>query len=178
MRKSFFTKFAISLGLAVSAAISVVPAGEASLNNTYYCAQLNGSWNTFVNTPRGRVKLVNWVESFSEKWSPRSRCVEISGRFQKFLDAGTLRYIRTGNVNNLPVICVADFRGGTCPDDNVLITLEPNTDPESVLIRLVDFRRSVSGQTIVLSENDAGFYADGEFYVDMDKFLSTVPVEK
>ena len=23
-------------------------------NNTYYCAQLDGNWNTFVNTPRGQ----------------------------------------------------------------------------------------------------------------------------
>jgi hypothetical protein len=121
--------------------------------------------------------LINWVTSFSDKWTPDKRCAEISGRFQKFLDQGNLKYIRTGEVNNLPVVCVAEQRGGTCPDSNVLITLKPNTDPETVLIRLVDFRRSVSGQTIVLSENDAGFYADGEFYIDMDKFLANVPVD-
>ena len=177
MNKSLFTGMVAAFGLAIGSVISFTPPSEASLNNTYYCAQLNGSWNTFVNTPRGRVKLVNWVQSFSDKWNPRNRCVEISGRFQKFLDAGNLKYIRTGRVNNLPVICVAQYRGGTCPDANVLITLEPQTDPETVLIRLVDFRRSVSGQTIVLSENDSGFYSDGEFYVDMDKFLTTVPVE-
>lgn len=178
MKKSILTAIVASLGIVLSSTISPVSANETTSNNTYYCAQLNGGWNTFVNTPRGRVKLVNWVQSFSEQWNPQNRCVEISGRFQKFLDAGTLKYIRTGTVNNLPVICVAEAKGSNCPDENVLITLEPNTDPEAVLIRLVDFRRSVSGQTIVLSENDAGFYADGEFYVDMDKFLSTVPVEK
>jgi len=42
------------------------------------------------------------------------------------------------------------------------------------LIRLVDFRRSVSGQTLTLSADDPGFYSDGEFYVDMDKFLEAV----
>ena len=30
--------------------------------------------------------------------------------------------------------------------------------PEGVLIRLVDFRRSVSGQTLTLSADDPGFY--------------------
>ena len=177
MKKNFLTAILASLGLALSSTISFVPPSEASFSNTYYCAQLNGSWNTFVNTPRGRVKLVNWVQSFSDKWTPKSRCVEISGRFQKFLDAGTLKYIRTGEVNRMPVICVADYKGGNCPSKNVLITLEPDTDPEAVLIRLFDFRRSVSGQTIVLSENDSGFYADNEFYVDMERFLKTVPVE-
>lgn len=174
MKKSFFTGIIASL-VAIGSAISFMPPGEASLNNTYYCAQLNGTWNTFVNTPRGKVKLIDWVQSFSEQWTPKNRCVEISHRFQEFLDAGNLKYIRTGTVNNLPVICVAQYRGGTCPSENVLITLKPKTDPETVLIRLVDFRRSVSGQTIVLSENDAGFYADGEFYVDMNKFLTAVP---
>lgn len=178
MKKSFLTTVIVGLSLALGSAVSLASTNKASLSNTYYCAQLNGKWNTFVNTPRGRVKLVNWAQSFSDKWTPQNRCVEISGRFQKFLDAGTLKYIRTGNINNFPVICVADVKGGSCPDKNVLITLEPTTDPESVLIRLVDFRRSVSGQTIVLSDNDSGFYADGEFYVDMEKFLETVPVEK
>ncbi|VEP12128.1 conserved exported hypothetical protein [Hyella patelloides LEGE 07179] len=181
MKKSLLTEIAVGLSLALGSAISAVatnPSSEANLNNTYYCAQLNGSWNTFVNTPRGQVKLVNWVESLSDEWNPQNRCVEISGRFQKFLDAGTLKYIRTGTVNRLPVICVAESRGGTCPDQNVLITLKPGTDQEAVLIRMLDFRRSVSGQTILLSENDSGFYADGEFYVEMDKFLEKVPVEK
>ena len=147
-------------------------------SNTYYCAQLHGNWNTFVNTPRGRINLINWVRTFSDEWNPQNRCVAVSKRFQNFLDNGTLKYIRTGVVNSQPVICVADTRGGACPDKNVLITFKPGTDPEEVLIKLVDFRRSVSGQTIVLSDNDAGFYSDGEFYVDMEKFLETVPVSK
>ena len=67
---------------------------------------------------------------------------------------------------------------GACPDQNVLITFQPETDPEKVLIQLVDFRRSVSGQTIVLNENDAAFYSQGEFYVDVDKFLQKVPVDQ
>ena len=177
MKTNFLTGIIAGLGLALSTTFSLTPPSEASFSNTYYCAQLDGSWNTFVNTPRGRVKLVNWVQSFSEQWNPKSRCVAISGRFQRFLDAGTLKYIRTGEVNEMPVICVADYKGGNCPSKNVLITLEPNTDPEAVLIRLFDFRRSVSGQTIVLSENDSGFYADNEFYIDMERFLNAVPVE-
>ena len=177
MNKKFLIRIIASVGIALGSSVSLMLESEASLNNTYYCAQLNGTWNTFVNTPRGKVKLINWVQSFSEKWTPKNRCVEISSRFQKFLDAGNLKYIRTGTVNNLPVICVAQDKGGICPDENVLITLEPKKDPEQLLIRLVDFRRSVSGQTIVLSENDAGFYSDGEFYVDLDKFLTAVSPE-
>lgn len=140
-------------------------------SNTYYCAQLQGNWNTFVNTPRGRIDLINWVRTYSKEWTPKARCVEVSKRFQNFLDNGKLKYIRTGVINSQPVICVANTRGGSCPNSNVLITLKPETNPETVLIKLIDFRRTVSGQTIVLSDNDSGFYADGHFYVDMEKFL-------
>lgn len=152
-------------------AVSTQAQTRSTNNNTYYCAQLRGNWNTFVNTPRGRINLINWVRTHSEDWTPKSRCIEVSKRFQNFLDNGTLKYIRTGVVNQHPVICVANTRGGDCPSNNVLITFKTGTNPETTLIKLVDFRRAVSGQTIVLSENDAGFYADGEFYVDMEKFL-------
>jgi hypothetical protein len=101
----------------------------------------------------------------------------VSSRFQKYLSDGSLKYIRTGNINRQPVICVAKSKGGSCPDTNVLITLEPNANPEEVLIKLVDFRRSVSGNTILLSD-DVAFYNDREFYVDLDKFLEQVPVEE
>ena len=166
-----------SVGLVLGNAIATAPPSEAATENTYYCAQLKGKWNTFVNTPRGRVKLLGWETKFSEQWTPKKRCVEVSGRFQNFLTSGTLKYIRTGLVNNLPVICVAQMRGGACPDQNVLITFDPETDPEKVLVQLMDFRRSVSGQTIVLNENDTAFYSKGEFYIDVNKFLEKVSVE-
>lgn len=166
-----------SLGLVLGNAIAFTPTSKASTNNTYYCAQLQGQWNTFVNTPRGRVKLVGWESKFSEQWTPQRRCVEVSRRFQNFLETGTLKYIRTGVVNQLPVICVAQSRGGVCPNENVLITFNPETDPENVLIQLVNFRRSVSGQTIVLNENDLAFYSQGEFYIDVNKFIEQIPVE-
>ncbi|MEL6494713.1 MAG: COP23 domain-containing protein [Cyanobacteria bacterium J06623_7] len=166
------------LGVAIGSAIALPATAQSKNTNTYYCAQLNQSWSTFVNTPRGRVKLINWENKFSPDWTPQKRCSAVSGRFQNFLDRGNLKFIRTGNVNSLPVLCVANARGGDCPDENVLITLKPGTDPEGVLIKLVDFRRSVSGQTLTLSADDAGFYSGGEFYVDMDKFLEAVPVDK
>ena len=165
------------LGVVLGSAIAFTESSQAGINNTYYCAQLNGSWKTFVNTPRGRVSLIEWEKQFSEEWTSQKRCAEVSQRFQTFLDRGSLKYIRTGNVNRHPVICVAQSRGGKCPDSNVLITLEPGTDPEGVLVRLIDFRRSVSGQTLTLSADDAGFYSDGEFYVNMEKFLDSVPVD-
>lgn len=167
-----------SVGLTIGNVIAIAPPSEASVENTYYCAQLQGEWNTFVKTPRGRVKLVSWASKFSEQWTPQRRCIEVSSRFQNFLASGTLKYIRTGIVNNLPVICVAQFRGGECPTQNVLVTFNPETDPEKVLVQLMDFRRSVSGQTIVLSENETAFYSQGEFYVDVNKFLEAIPVDE
>jgi hypothetical protein len=164
------------LGVVIGSAIANPAKAQTESNNTYYCAQLDGNWNTFVNTPRGRITLINWANQFGEQWTPQKRCSTVSQRFQKFLDQGNLKFIRTGNINQQPVLCVSDARGGSCPADNVLVTLKSGTDPEGVLIKLVDFRRSVSGQTLTLSADDAGFYSDGEFYVDMDKFLKSVPV--
>ena len=168
------------LGVAVGGALVLPTTSQAESynNNTYFCAQLNGSWNTFVNTPRGRISLINWVNQFSEEWTPQKRCSAVSQRFQTFLDTGNLKYIRTGEVNNYPVICVANARGGNCPNTNVLITLQQGVDAERVLVSLVDFRRSVSGNTITLSSDDAGFYSGGEFYVDVEKFLNRLPVDK
>ena len=164
------------ISVAVGSAIALPAKAQTKTNNTYYCAQLNGGWNTFVNTPRGRVDLINWENEFGKEWTPQKRCSAVSQRFQKFLDNGNLKFIRTGNINQQPVLCVANVKGGNCPEENVLITLKQGTDPEGVLIKLVDFRRSVSGQTLTLSADDAGFYSDGEFYVDMNKFLESVPV--
>lgn len=166
------------LGVVFGSALAFPVNSQTEIDNTYYCAQLDGNWSTFVNTPRGRITLIDWANQFGSDWTPQKRCSAVSQRFQKFLNAGNLKYIRTGNINEMPVLCVANARGGSCPEDNVLVTLKPGVDPEGVLIRLVDFRRSVSGQTLTLSADDAGFYADGEFYVDMEKFLQAVPLDK
>ena len=176
MKKITLAGIVAGLGVVVSSAINFSVSAQTEPSNTYYCAQLNGAWNTFVNTPRGRIALINWENEFAPDWTPQKRCSAVSQRFQRFLDRGSLKFIRTGNVNQQPVLCVSDVRGGSCPETNVLITLKPGTDPEEVLIKLVDFRRSVSGQTLTLSADDPGFYAGGEFYVDMPKFLDAVPV--
>jgi hypothetical protein len=176
MKTKFLAKILTGVAVVISATAGMIQPSQASAN-TYYCAQLNGTWGTHVNTPRGRVTLINWVNSFSDRWTAQKRCLEVSSRFQKYLSDGSLKYIRTGNINRQPVICVAKSKGGSCPDTNVLITLEPNANPEEVLIKLVDFRRSVSGNTILLSD-DVAFYNDREFYVDLDKFLEQVPVEE
>ena len=177
MKNKWLAGIVAGLSVVLSSAIASDATAQNKVSNTYYCARLNGNWSTFVNTPRGRVTLIDWANEFSPDWTPQKRCSTVSNRFQKFLDRGNLKYIRTGNVNKQPVLCVANARGGNCPDDNVLVTLKQGTDPEGVLIKLVDFRRSVSGQTLTLSADDAGFYSDGEVYVDLDKFLEAVPAD-
>ena len=176
MKRRSLAGILAGLSVVIGSAIANPATAQTKNSNTYYCAQLNGGWNTFVNTPRGSVNLINWENEFSDGWTTKKRCAAVSQRFQNFLDQGNLKFIRTGNINKQPVLCVANTRGGNCPTENVLITLKPGTDPEGVLIKLVDFRRSVSGQTLTLSADDPGFYSDGEFYVDMEKFLDAVPV--
>lgn len=177
MKRRSLAALLAGLSVVIGSAIANPASAQTKKNTTYFCAQLNGGWHTFVNTPRGRVNLIKWANEFSDGWTTQKRCSAVSQRFQKYLDQGNLKFIRTGNINQQPVLCVANARGGSCPNENVLITLKSGTDPEGVLIKLVDFRRSVSGQTLTLSANDPGFYSDGEFYVDMEKFLDSVPVD-
>ena len=58
------------LGVIIGSAVFNPAEAQTKNTNTYYCAQLNNSWNTFVNTPRGRVKLINWENEFSPDWTP------------------------------------------------------------------------------------------------------------
>lgn len=93
----------------------------------------------------------------------------MAARFQRYHDNGTLNYMRTDKSGNYPVICIASDKGGNCRQQDVLVTLEPGTDADAVLQRMLDLRRRVGGP-IELSD-DLFFYVDGEAYVDMEVFL-------
>lgn len=101
---------------------------------------------TVVDTKRGRIELIIWRSEFfaDTGYTPQRRCNEVTARFQRHSDAKTLRYISTGTMNGQKVICVAKNDAGDCRRDGLLITLEPQDDPNQVLRELFNLRERAS----------------------------------
>ncbi|MGL5063800.1 MAG: COP23 domain-containing protein [Microcoleus sp.] len=163
---------AIALSLGATLAIDLSSCAQA---RTYTCGTDRSSKMpaTLVRTSRGNIPFILWVNNFPPL-TPQQRCEDVSARFQRFADNHLLKYLRTGTVNGQSVICVATSRGGTCPNENVLITLPPRSNANQVLERLLDLRRHAAGKPLRLSGGEEIFYVDGALYVDMDTFLNTL----
>jgi hypothetical protein len=120
------------------------------MTNKYSCIERNGTPSSIVETQRGTIELIVWKSNFFKNsgWNPKSRCQEVSYRFQKFSDAGELKYITTGEINGYNVICVADPKKpqpNVCKNDGLLITLEPGDDPQQVRNEIFDISARVKG---------------------------------
>lgn len=128
---------------------------SASTTSRFFCGLYQGHPATVVRTiSRGNIPLILWVDdSFPEPWNPQSRCEEISARFQRFYENGTLSYLRSAITNGQPALCVAAFQGGDCLPNGLVVTLRPYTDPSAVLERLLTKRVMVDGQPVFLSGN-------------------------
>ena len=99
---------------------------NSSLASTISCMNADGVPSTVVQTKTGKqVPIIYWKsQTFSGSgWTPERRCQEVSARFQSYHSSGTLKYITTGRMNGLPVICVARTDGGACA--GLLYTLKP-----------------------------------------------------
>ncbi len=127
---------------------------------------------TLVSTPRGNIPMILWVNNFPSG-TPQQRCLLVSDRFQQFYDNHLLKYLRAGTINNQPVLCVATYKGGVCPDKNVLITLPPGTNANLILEQLLDLRRHAARKPLQLSGGNI-FYVDRELYVDMEDFINII----
>ncbi|WP_448574049.1 COP23 domain-containing protein [Trichothermofontia sp.] len=126
---------------------------NASTASRFFCGLYRGHPATIARTvSRGNIPLILWVDdSFPEPWNPQSRCEEISARFQRFYENGTLNHLRAAVTNGQPALCVAAYHGGDCLPNGLVVTLRPYTDPSAVLDRLLTKRVMVDGQPIFLS---------------------------
>ncbi|MFH7028731.1 MAG: COP23 domain-containing protein [Heteroscytonema crispum UTEX LB 1556] len=72
------------------------------------------------------MAMIRWVSEdyFSKGLSPLRRCQDVSRRFQKNLDNGTLKTIVTGTINGLPVVCAAISTNDACTSSTMLFTLK------------------------------------------------------
>ncbi|MGL5064262.1 MAG: COP23 domain-containing protein [Microcoleus sp.] len=174
MKYQLFARILSAIALSISATLTIDRFSYAQAR-TYTCGTDRSTQlpATLVRTPRGNIPIILWVNNFPPL-TPQQRCQEVSDRFQQFADNHLLKYLRTGTVNGQPVLCVATSRGGTCPNENVLITLPSRSNANQVLERLLDLRRHAAGKPLRLSGSEDIFYVDGVLYVNMETFLKTI----
>jgi Circadian oscillating protein COP23 len=149
---------------------------ETQSANRFFCAKSrnpatgNEIPTTFARTGRGNVSMIYWKSTFFANqlndFTPESRCLEVSRRFQAFYSQGNLSYLTTGKINDQNVICVAQEYGGPCK--GLLLTLEPQDNPDEVLRNLMEIRVNARGPIT---------RGTGSTYIDVEEFLDTAPVQ-
>ncbi|MEL6496775.1 MAG: COP23 domain-containing protein [Cyanobacteria bacterium J06623_7] len=174
MKLNLFTPALILFGL-LGSVFSAQPSqaqSRFSCNTNYL--------STVVNTERGAIPLIRWTDrSFPPPFTPEQRCEIVSGRFRNFDANGTLKYIKADRINNLPVLCVAAYKGGSCLPNGLLVTFKPGTDANAALIKILDRRVWAAGDPIQLCSSNCTSDSErvisqvnGENYVDMELFLN------
>ena len=158
--------------------LTILSSGWITVKSTnaqerFYCDENN--LFTSVNTQRGSIPLIRWVDrSFPPPYSPIQRCQIVSARFRKFDNNGTLKYIKADEINNLPVLCVTAYKGGSCLPNGLLVTFKPETDANQTLARLLNRRVRAAEEEIQLCANCKPHIVsmfDGEIYFDIENFL-------
>lgn len=157
----------LSLSILVGLATDLTSVHANTAGSKFYCGQSKNVPATMAKTSRGAVPVIRWVSTLGGTYTPENRCKIVSEKFQTFYNDGTLNYLTTGIVNQLPVICAAQRENGPCT--GVLFTLKPNSDPGRTLQRLLSIRDRAPGA--VLNESSP------QVYVNMKDFLSTAPTE-
>jgi Circadian oscillating protein COP23 len=165
-----WTSTAIAL-LSAFGLISTMSQPSYAGSPTFYCGTSRKIPATMARTPRGNVPMILWAsnDSFPPPWNnPQRRCLEVSRRFQKNYENGTLRYITTGTLRGQPVICGATSQYANCKDSTVLFTLKPGRDANQTLQSILDIRGLAAGR-VPIENNDT--------VIDFDLYLNNVQVE-
>lgn len=151
--------------------LAIDPVNPPPPVSRFYCDQSGIFPVTKVRIERGVIPVIRWQSDFGGRvgYTPWRRCVEVSGRFNKFYQEGTLNYLTTGVVNNQPVICVAKQDGAPCAGILFTLNLENRRDASRVLQQIFDIRDKAAAP---LNES-----ASSRLYIDMQEFLKTAPVE-
>lgn len=141
----------------------------------FYCGTKDGIPATVARTSRGDVPIIRWVSTYfnAKGYTPETRCMEVSKKFQTFYDNGTLNYITSARVNGQPVVCVAKSPGGGCSD--VLFTLEAKDDPNSVVQELFNVRVRDAAAPITRGGSQP---TQQPVYINVDEYLKNTPVEQ
>lgn len=174
MKLQLFAQALAGTALALGATATITQPSYAE--SKFYCDTSNDVPVTMVSTSRGNEPMIRWVSQdfVSSGYSPEQRCQEVSNRFQRAYENQTLRYIRTGMINNYPVLCIARREGEDCSKSRLIVTFKHNTNPEVILQQLRNFRTRVTGRPLELSKRNGtgGFFTfEGETYVNLREIL-------
>ena len=135
--------------------------------NTFTCVQQAGVPTTVANMSDGKqIPMIRWTSNiFSDDgWTPRRRCQEVSARFTEYNNVDQLRYLTTGKINGMNVICIALNKGDRC--SGLVYTLKPGQNPTQTLHRLFGVQRTATGP---LNETSERSYIDINQYLGLEK---------
>ena len=146
---------------------------QAQPSRKFQCELIAGIPTTVVQTVRGIIPTIRWIKAFTGRYNNvNQRCAEVSTRLERFNRNGKLKFIRTGNVNSYPVLCVdTGVSGNTCPMTSVLVTLPKGSDSSHILQQMLDLRARAAGKVIQLSGAQLVSYRNGDAYVNVDRLL-------
>jgi|GEM_PF-1104709 len=180
---SLFLSTAIAL-------VSIFACGKSSYakSTIFVCGTSRGIPATIAQTDHGNVILIRYTAHAYNVLNAQSYCELVSSRFQTFYNLGNLKYLTTGTINSVPIVCVAHHIGGGCaidlPHNGILFSVAPYFDPKGRLELLESVRHRASGPLDLVShpleqyaltskpylENNSS-----RFYVDVKNLLDTDP---
>ncbi len=150
-----------------------------AVSATFYCGQnQDGVPVTFARTQDGKnVPMIRWLDKnyFSQKLTPQQRCQEVSQRFQRNFDNGTLRYIKAGMLSGQPVVCAAAKKTDPCTHSTLLFTLKRDSDPNATARRLFYSSDSANANGI---EEVGGDRSKDPVNIDIESYLYFTPSRK
>lgn len=166
----------VLVALIVTVGAIAINAESSQAQDRFSCD--TNQMSTTVATERGSIPLIRWVDrSFPPPFTPQQRCEIVSQRFRKFDNNGTLKYIKADIINNMPVLCVAAYKGGSCLPDGLLVTFKSGTNANDILVKILDRRVWAAGNPLKFSSTGSSntetvvSQVNGETYVDMELFL-------
>lgn len=168
MKLALPTKIISNLAIIISTIVASNSVKASS--DKYSCQEVNGTYGIYSQTARGKINFLNFSRDLAEDWSTSKRCEEVATRFQRYYDNGILRFIGSGSVNNLPVLCAVTETGEACDSENILVTLPPNADPTIAARQLMDTRGLARGRVISVNGKAGKLesYVNGNTYYDLE----------
>jgi hypothetical protein len=147
----------------VGLVLTLAPIKAEAKAQYFSCVTQAGVPTTVAMMSNGKqVPVIRWTSSVfsNDGWSPERRCQEVSSRFSQFNDNNQLRYLTTGYMNGMNVICIALNKGDRC--SGLVYTLKPGQNPTQTLNRLFGVQRTATGPL-----NETG----DRTYIDMNQYL-------
>ncbi|MEO0687687.1 MAG: COP23 domain-containing protein [Cyanobacteria bacterium J06649_11] len=120
-------------------ALCINPA--SAQQSKYFCTLVDQEPVTMGRTIYGDVPIIRWTSGLAlSGQSPQQRCDTTANRFQRAFDSDNL-LLRAGELNpEQPVICAVSEVGNACSQENTVVFLNSDTDPNTALAALLNIR--------------------------------------